>query len=102
MKGSTASALIILLLILSGGPYGVYTQPAAQSTAGINGSQDQGYLGGESTGTPQQPGADGAEGTVVGNNLVLGTDGNATLGTYLIAYNGMTLYTYSKDTGKDS
>jgi len=47
-------------------------------------------------------GADGAEGVVIGNNLALGTNGNATLGTYLIGYTGMTLYTYTKDTGSVS
>lgn len=31
------------------------------------------------------------------NNLTLGTDATTTLGSYLIAYNGMTLYTYSND-----
>jgi predicted lipoprotein with Yx(FWY)xxD motif len=30
-------------------------------------------------------------------NLLLGTDATTTLGKYLIAYNGMTLYTFTKD-----
>ena len=34
---------------------------------------------------------------VPGNNLALGEQGSATLGMYLIAYNGMTLYTFAKD-----
>src|SRR6185369_15743956 len=34
----------------------------------------------------------------VDGNLLLGSDSNATLGKYLIAYNGMTLYMYTKDT----
>ena len=33
----------------------------------------------------------------VAGNLLLGTDGNQTLGTYLIGYNGMTLYTFAND-----
>ena len=33
----------------------------------------------------------------VPGNLLLGTDGNKTLGTYLIGSNGMTLYTYAPD-----
>jgi predicted lipoprotein with Yx(FWY)xxD motif len=33
----------------------------------------------------------------VSGNLLLGADATTTLGKYLIAYNGMTLYTYSKD-----
>jgi predicted lipoprotein with Yx(FWY)xxD motif len=39
---------------------------------------------------------------IVGDNLMLGVDGNSSLGTYLIAYNGETLYTYEKDTGASS
>ena len=35
--------------------------------------------------------------TGIGDNLALGTDSNATLGTYLIGYTGMTVYTFSKD-----
>jgi len=70
--------------------------------AGINGSPNQGNLGQTDTGTVQQPGADGAEGSVVGANVTLGIDKTTALGTYLIAYNGMTLYTYSKDTSTSS
>jgi predicted lipoprotein with Yx(FWY)xxD motif len=60
---------------------------------GINGSTDQGNLGQPDNGTVQQPG----DGSDISENLTLGTDANATLGSYLIAYNGMTLYTYAKD-----
>ncbi len=83
---------------------------SASGQAGINGSANQGNMGqpdSASTGSGQagvvqQPGADGAEGSIIGNNLALGLDSNATLGKYLIAYNGMTLYTYSKDTTEAS
>ena len=34
---------------------------------------------------------------IVGDNLMLGTDQNPKLGTYLLGYTGMTLYTYAKD-----
>ncbi len=34
----------------------------------------------------------------VAGNVLLGTDANSTLGTYLIGYNGMTVYAYAKDT----
>jgi predicted lipoprotein with Yx(FWY)xxD motif len=34
----------------------------------------------------------------VEGNLLLGTDATSSLGTYLIAFNGMTLYMYTKDT----
>jgi predicted lipoprotein with Yx(FWY)xxD motif len=35
---------------------------------------------------------------IPGDNLTLGQDANATVGKYLIGYNGMTLYTYAPDT----
>jgi predicted lipoprotein with Yx(FWY)xxD motif len=34
---------------------------------------------------------------IPGNNLTLGQDSNPTLGAYLVAYNGMTLYTNTND-----
>jgi len=34
---------------------------------------------------------------IVGDNFMLGTDQNSKLGTYLLGYTGMTLYTYAKD-----
>ena len=34
---------------------------------------------------------------IVGDNLMLGTNQNSKLGTYLLGYTGMTLYTYAKD-----
>ena len=37
-------------------------------------------------------------GTSVSGNLILGVNSEATLGQYLSAYNGMTVYTTSKDT----
>lgn len=78
--------------------------------AGLNGSPDQGNMGqagnpstdSGQVGQVQQPGADGQKDLVIGNNLALGTDSNAKLGTYLIGYNGMTLYTYAKDTDTTS
>ncbi len=117
MRSSTAVWVIVILVILAAGGWYYYTtQMSASSTgattsdttatpngaAGINGSANQGNLGGTDTGTVQQPGADGAEGSIIGANLALGVNSDATLGKYLIAYNGMTLYTYSKDTTEAS
>ena len=95
---------MIIIIALGGWYWYSMQQNAAQpsDTAGINGSPDQGNLGQSNTGLVQQPMADGAEGSIIGANLALGTDGNTTLGTYLIAYNGMSLYTYSKDTSSAS
>lgn len=38
------------------------------------------------------------DGTGVSDNFALGIDGTTALGSYLIAYNGATVYTYAKDT----
>jgi predicted lipoprotein with Yx(FWY)xxD motif len=103
--------IIILIIVLGGGWYYYTNMMSAPATAtdqgllpggpsgaaGINGSANQGNLGGTDTGVVQQPGADGAEGTVIGGNVALGVDKSATLGAYLISYNGMTVYTFSKD-----
>lgn len=112
MKTSTIVGAIVILFIAAGTWYylsNVSMTPAVQDqaqgptapsgAAGINGSPNQGNLGQPDTGVVQQPMADGAEGSVIGNNLALGVDASGTLGTHLIGYNGMTLYTYSKDTG---
>jgi predicted lipoprotein with Yx(FWY)xxD motif len=100
MKSSTIASIAVILIIIAAGWYW-YSQSqtiAPAGTAGINGSQDQGNLGGTvidpATGAPQQPGADGM---IIGANLALGTDATSSLGTYLIAYNGMTVYTFDKD-----
>jgi predicted lipoprotein with Yx(FWY)xxD motif len=119
MRISAIAWVIVILIIVAGGWYYYMSQssapaataPAADTTtqqlsssgaAGINGSANQGNLGQPGNGTVQQPGADGAQGSVIGANLALGTNKSATLGTYLIAYNGMTLYTFANDTGAAS
>jgi predicted lipoprotein with Yx(FWY)xxD motif len=79
MKTSRLVWIVIVLAIIAGGWYWYSLQSGAMMPATAT-----------STGITQQP--------VVGDNFVLGTDGNKTLGTYLIAYNGMTVYTFSKDT----
>jgi predicted lipoprotein with Yx(FWY)xxD motif len=40
----------------------------------------------------------GTESTIIGSNIALGTDGNDTLGTYLIGYTGKPVYTKDGDT----
>jgi len=107
MKTSTIVWIIIVILILGGGWYWYSTSQTAPATGpstatGLNGSPNQGNLGGADTGAVQQPGADGQENPVIGNNLALGTDSNAKLGTYLIGYTGMTVYTKSTDTAGTS
>lgn len=90
---------------------GTASTAAPVGDAGIMGSSNQGNLGAPDNGTPQQPGGTAAEdqgigdasvpgqgdGTGVQQNLVLGISANQALGTYLSAYNGMTVYTYAPD-----
>ncbi len=111
MKTSAIVAIVVVIIVGAGAWYWFGmphdtmspTGPNGPSgAAGINGTPNQGNLGQPENGQVQQPGADGAEGSIIGSNLALGTDSNATLGKYLIAYNGMTLYTYSKDTNASS
>jgi predicted lipoprotein with Yx(FWY)xxD motif len=114
MRTSTIVWIVIILLIIAGGGYYFYStqmapastappadtagqNPSPSNAAGINGSANQGNLGQPDTGVVQQPGADGAVGTVIGGNVALGIDRSTTFGTYLIGYNGMTVYTFAKD-----
>jgi predicted lipoprotein with Yx(FWY)xxD motif len=116
MKTSWIVGIIVVLLLGAGawyymhmqseaGEYGSTTQatdtsgnqPGGPSQAmGTNGSPNQGNMGGADTGTPQQPGGTG-DGTSVAQNLVLAPSTSASLGQYLSAYNGMTVYTFTKD-----
>jgi predicted lipoprotein with Yx(FWY)xxD motif len=125
MRAPILASIVVIILLIAGGawhfmstrtpintgnppvPEGQVPSPGQlapmpSGAAGIKGSPNQGNLGQPSTNSVQMPGADGAEGSVVGSNLVLGVNGSKTLGNYLIAYNGMTLYMYTKDTAKES
>ena len=99
MSKTLAWIVVVVVVALGGWYWWSSTETASAPTApsqqmGINGSPDQGNMGGAATGTPQGPG----DGTGVSQNLALGTDSNASVGgTYLIGYNGMTVYTYDKD-----
>ena len=101
MKTSTIVWAIIIIIVIIGGAWFLMkggAQPAPASTAGEEGTQSPEAA---APGTPTPGGSDaGAEGTSmdVGGNLLLGIDSSGTHGTHLIGENGMTLYTYSKDT----
>jgi len=114
MKTSNIVWAIIIPIIVIGGWY-IWMQssvpapaPATSNTAGINGSPNQGNLGQPAAtstnsgqvGQVQQPSTSTAstgDGSPISQNLTLGIDSNASVGKYLIAYNGMTLYTSSGD-----
>jgi len=100
-KTGWVSVVVVVVLIGLGVWYAsahMGQEPAAggpnpSGALGTNGSPNQGNLGQPDNGTPQQPG----DGTTTSQNLILGISGT-TGSQYLTAYNGMTLYTYSKDT----
>ncbi len=76
------------------GPNCQFVCPTATSTATTATSTG--------TGAPVAPSGDG---TGVSDNFALGIDGTTELGSYLIAFNGQTVYTYAPDTdtpGKSS
>ncbi len=112
MKTSTIALALVVLIAAAGAWWWFvvpHTEPVPESpgAAGINGSPNQGNLGQQDSGAPQQPsGVDngigdasgpGGDGTGVAQNLILGLNADAKLGSYLSAYNGMTLYTYDPD-----
>jgi predicted lipoprotein with Yx(FWY)xxD motif len=93
-KGTLAVVFIVVVAVglggfwyAQGGSWGM----APSSTMGTNGSPDQGNMGGTDTGAPQ------GDGTNVSQNLILGVNSTNALGQFLTAYNGMTLYTFTKD-----
>lgn len=118
MRNSTIVGVVVALLVILGGWYwwsqnggpAVPTAPPV-GDAGLMGSSNQGNLGAPDNGTPQQPGGTAAEDQGVGDasgpgqgdgtgapqNLILGISASQALGTYLSAYNGMTVYTYAPD-----
>jgi predicted lipoprotein with Yx(FWY)xxD motif len=121
-RSSLIAVVVVVLVAVAAAWYFMMPQNAAAptGTAGINGSPNQGNLGQPNNGQvqqpgsaaqdngigdaskPGQPGADGAEGSVIGGNVSLGTNSSANLGNYLVAYNGMTLYTFANDTTNKS
>lgn len=75
MKTSTWIWIIVIVLIIIGGIWW--------------------WSAGSAPSTP--PAATGATTNVPGSNLTLGESTDSSLGSYLVAYNGMTLYTYGSD-----
>jgi amino acid transporter len=85
MKTSTIVSIVVIIVIVLGGWYWYSQQNSSaqpSTNAGLNGSPNQGNLGGTDTGTPQQP-AGTNDGTSVSQNLALGVSSDATLGQYL-------------------
>ncbi len=86
MKTSTAIWAVIIIIVIAGAAWyfvSYSNNPAAPYTAPTTDNTDT------TGGTP----ATGATGTAI-----ITTSSNAPLGTFAVASNGMTLYTYSPDT----
>lgn len=81
MKTSTLAWIVIVLIIIVGGWY-LWMQSSVPAPLPATSATST-----TSTSSPNS----------IQNNLTLGTDSTSTVGTYLIGYNGMTLYTYAKD-----
>ncbi len=108
--------LIIIIVIVGAwfwwsGTQNAPTAPAPAAAGAVGSANQSGFGEPNTTGQPSTanlsnatpqlvPGSDAAP--IVGSNLMLGTDQNNVLGTYLIGYTGMTLYTYEHDTGASS
>jgi predicted lipoprotein with Yx(FWY)xxD motif len=88
MKTSTLVGAVAILLFAAGAWY--YLAKVDMTSL----VQDQGAP----SGTLQKPMEDGAEGSIIGNNPALGLEGSGP-DAHLVAYNGMTLYTFTKDLG---
>ncbi len=92
MKISTIIWIVVIVLVLVGLWYWWTNTPTPPDT-------------GPATSTTTTTGAGTEAGSgyaYVPGNLLLGTDATTTLGTYLIADNGMTLYKYASDTADTS
>jgi predicted lipoprotein with Yx(FWY)xxD motif len=81
MRTSTIVWIVIILVILIGGWY-IWMQESVPAPASTSTTS--------TTATTSNPSA-------IQNNLTLGTDATTSLGTYLIGYNGMTLYSFADD-----
>lgn len=83
MKTSTIVWIVVILVIIVGGWYWWMQSSVPAPAPAIT--------------TPVSSATSTTSGSAIQNNLTLGTDSTTTIGTYLIGYNGMSVYTYAKD-----
>lgn len=94
---SVVTILVIIIIILAAGWYWL-----AHSGTGTNYAPVTQSAG---TGVPSQSSSSGAQtqgAYTIGSNVALGQNSNATVGAYVVGFNGMTLYTYSRDSAGNS
>ncbi|HEX7651247.1 MAG TPA: hypothetical protein VF439_00825 [Candidatus Paceibacterota bacterium] len=82
MKTSTIVTIVVIVLVVIGLGWWLAQPKSALESGPVE----------------QAPAAATTSEAVPGDNLTLGQDTDAKLGNYVIAYNGMTLYTYAPDT----
>ena len=90
MKTSTIVWVIVIILIIIGGWYWFSMSSSNNANTVTPGTS-------MSSTTPAGTGQSGSN-AVIGSNLALGVDSDATLGSYLIGYNGMAVYAFASDT----
>ncbi len=101
--------MIVIIIVLGGAIWMTAYYIPSQATPSSSSSSTQNAFGTFGTSTSQQQSTTSASTSgqmivpgslaapIVGDNLMLGTDQNSKLGTYLLGYTGMTLYTSAKD-----
>ena len=92
MRTSTIVWIVVILIILIGGWYVWMQSPVPAPAPIISASSTPSSTNTASTSSP----------SAIQNNLTLGTDASSSLGTFLIGYTGMTLYSYAKDSAGTS
>lgn len=103
MKTTPLVISIIVIIVAGFLGYWLLSQKPSAGTEGASATAENSDAGamqnqnapgiGEGGGAKPAP----SDGSAMDDNLLLGTDASASHGTYLIGWNGMTLYTYSKD-----
>jgi predicted lipoprotein with Yx(FWY)xxD motif len=91
MKGNAVIWVIIAVVIVAGLAWFVFGMPGLSKTPATGTSSAT-----EPT-TPSTTGTSSAA-AIPGANLTLGENSHTGIGAFLVAYNGMTLYTYKPDT----
>ncbi|MBC7836806.1 hypothetical protein H7X87_03450 [Acetobacteraceae bacterium] len=104
MKTSTAIGIVLALFVVVGGTYWYSTTMQRQTGSpseptDSNGSPNQDNVDQSDTSASQAPSGEGiGDMSGIGEKSILGINSSASLGQYLTAFNGMTVYTYAKDT----
>lgn len=92
---SVVTILVVIIIILAGGWYFLARSgnPSYNYT-----STTQGTSSGSTQGTQSSSSSTQTQGAYnIGSNLALGQNSNSAVGKFVVGFNGMTLYTFTKD-----